>query len=71
VAVRTALGLHTGDKLDFVLDQDGSKVVPLRALASSLKGRFSGRTATLVDFKKWTNSAGLGLQPLCVTIWGK
>ena len=33
--VRTALGLHAGAKLDFVLDQDGFRVVPLRNLAPS------------------------------------
>jgi AbrB family looped-hinge helix DNA binding protein len=41
--VRTALGLHAGVKLDFVLDQDSFKVVPLRHSVPSLKGRFAGR----------------------------
>lgn len=41
--VRSALGLHAGAKLDFVLGQDGFKVVPLRASVPSLKGRFAGR----------------------------
>ncbi|MFZ4539953.1 AbrB/MazE/SpoVT family DNA-binding domain-containing protein [Propionivibrio sp.] len=49
LAVRTALGLHMGDKLDFVLDQDGLKVVPMRASEPTLKGRFSGRASTPVS----------------------
>lgn len=43
LAVRSALGLHAGAKLDFVLDQDSFKVVPLRNSVPSLKGRFAGR----------------------------
>lgn len=49
LAVRTALGLHPGAKLDFVLDQDSFKVVPLRSAVASLKGRFAGRTAAPVS----------------------
>lgn len=49
LAVRTALGLHAGAKLDFVLDQDGFKVVPLRNSVPSLKGRFAGRVAKPVS----------------------
>ena len=47
--VRTALGLHAGAKLDFVLDNDGFRVVPLRNLAPSLKGRFAGRVSKPVS----------------------
>lgn len=47
--VRTALGLHVGAKLDFVLDQDGFKVVPLRNSVPSLKGRFAGRSSKPVS----------------------
>lgn len=43
VAVRTALGLHPGSKVDFVPVKDGFKVVALRADVASLKGRFAGR----------------------------
>ncbi len=49
LAVRTALGLHPGAKLDFVLDQDSFKVVPLRSAVASLKGRFAGRTSAPVS----------------------
>lgn len=45
LAVRTALGLHAGAQMDFVLDEDGFKVVPLRANSSTLKGRFAGRVS--------------------------
>lgn len=49
LAVRTALGLHAGAKLDFVLDQDSFKVVPLRNSVPSLKGRFAGRASKPVS----------------------
>ncbi|WP_394754948.1 AbrB/MazE/SpoVT family DNA-binding domain-containing protein [Rhodoferax sp.] len=49
LAVRTALGLHAGAKLDFVLDQDSFKVVPLRNSVPSLKGRFAGRVSKPVS----------------------
>jgi antitoxin PrlF len=45
LALRTALGLHAGAKLDFVQQDDGFKVVPLRSGVDTLKGRFSGRVA--------------------------
>ena len=50
-AVRTALGLHTGAKVDFVRIGDGFKVVPLRNDASSLKGRFAGRATKPVSIE--------------------
>lgn len=43
LTVRTALGLHAGSKLDFVVEEGGFKIVPLRNVASTLKGRFAGR----------------------------
>jgi AbrB family looped-hinge helix DNA binding protein len=43
LALRTALGLQAGSKLDFVQQGDGFKVVPLRMAAASLNGRFAGR----------------------------
>jgi len=43
--VRSALGLHAGTKLDFVLEHDSFKAVPLRTSVPSLKGRFAGRAA--------------------------
>jgi antitoxin PrlF len=49
LALRTALGLHAGSKLDFVPAQDGFMVVPLRTATATLKGRFSGRAAKPVS----------------------
>ena len=48
-SVRLALGLHAGTKVDFVPTADGFKVVPLRADASTLKGRFAGRATGAVS----------------------
>ena len=48
-AVRAALGLHAGTKVDFVPVADGFKLVPHRNEASSLKGRFAGRVARPVS----------------------
>lgn len=51
-AVRRALGLHTGTKVDFVPVADGFKVVPLHAAdTASLKGRFSGRAVKAVSIE--------------------
>ena len=44
-AVRIALGLHTGTRVDFVPVADGFMLVPLRNEVASLKGRFAGRVA--------------------------
>ncbi|MEO5660511.1 MAG: AbrB/MazE/SpoVT family DNA-binding domain-containing protein [Polaromonas sp.] len=48
-AVRTALDLHAGTKVDFVPVTDGFKLVPHRNEAASLKGRFAGRVAKPVS----------------------
>ena len=48
-AVRAALGLHAGTKVDFVAVADGFKLVPQRDEAASLKGRFAGRVAKPVS----------------------
>lgn len=47
--LRLALGLHAGTKLDFLLDKDGFRVVPLRGASTPLKGRFSGRISQAVS----------------------
>jgi len=49
LALRTALGLHAGAKLDFVQDADGFKVIPLRNASDTLKGRFAGRVSKAVS----------------------
>lgn len=48
--LRISLGLHAGSKLDFIREDNGFKVIPVTsAVASSLKGRFAGRTARSVS----------------------
>lgn len=49
LTVRTALGLHAGITLDFVVEGDGFKVVPLRNAATTLNGRFTGRVVIPVN----------------------
>lgn len=51
-AVRRALGLHAGAKLDFVRVEGGFKLVPLSGVESnSLKGRFAGRADTAASIE--------------------
>ena len=48
--VRKAMGLESGDRVDFVEDgQGGFRVVPLRKSIVSVKGRFAGRAAQPVS----------------------
>ena len=49
LAVRAALGLYAGTKVDFVPVADGFKIVPHPNVAASLKGRFAGRVAKPVS----------------------
>lgn len=51
VAVRVALGLHSGSRLDFQLTDDGFKVVPAPTASPSLKGRFAGRARQPVSLE--------------------
>ena len=49
-AVRRALGLQAGTKVDFVPVPGGFKLVPLHSNeASKLKGRFAGRARKVVN----------------------
>jgi AbrB family looped-hinge helix DNA binding protein len=49
-AVRDALGLKTGDKVDFVPQPDGGfRVLALRRDVSELKGLFAGRATRAVS----------------------
>lgn len=52
LAVRQALGLHAGSKVDFVPVADGFKMVPLLKPAATLKGRFAGRVAKPVSIQQ-------------------
>ena len=51
VAVRQALGLQAGSKVDFVPVTGGFKVVALHADVTSLKGRFAGRVKKAVSLE--------------------
>lgn len=51
-AVRTALGLEAGDRLDFVEIEGGYKLVPLRKDVRVLKGRFAGRVSEPVTIEQ-------------------
>ena len=49
-AVRQALGLEAGDKIDFVAGPDGGfRVMVLRRDAKHLRGRFAGRAPAAVS----------------------
>ena len=48
-SVRTALSLRAGTRVDFVPVAGGFKLVPQRAAAVSLKGRFAGRVTKPVS----------------------
>ncbi len=43
IAVRTALGLTVGQKIDFQPDENGFRIVALTTDISLLRGRFAGR----------------------------
>ena len=50
--VRKALGIESGDKLDFVEVEGGYLLVPLRKDVRVLKGRFAGRVRTPVSVEQ-------------------
>ena len=49
LTVRTALGLTTGQKLDFLPEGDGFRLVVLKADMAALRGRFAGRVLSPVS----------------------
>lgn len=49
LSVRTALGLTAGQKIDFLPDGNGFRVVALSADVSALRGRFAGRVKNPVS----------------------
>jgi antitoxin PrlF len=51
-AVRVALGLTAGQKVDFLPDGDSFRVVALRTEVSSLRGRFAGRVKKPITIKQ-------------------
>jgi antitoxin PrlF len=60
LAVRAALGLAAGQKLDFLADGDGFRVVALKTEMSSLKGRFAGRVSSPVSLADMDNAIASG-----------
>ncbi|HEY2256155.1 MAG TPA: AbrB/MazE/SpoVT family DNA-binding domain-containing protein [Variovorax sp.] len=58
LAVRTALGLRPGAKVDFIAQGDGFKVVALKADPSTLKGRFAGRVAKPISIEAINEAIG-------------
>lgn len=51
LAVRTALGLSAGHKVDFVAQDGNFIVVPVRSDVATLKGRFAGRASKPVTIE--------------------
>ena len=50
--VRRELGLQTGDKVDFVPDEEGGfRMVPVRKDVRELRGRFAGRAVKPVSIE--------------------
>lgn len=49
LVVRQALGLHAVTRLDFAVEGDCLRVVPLRHALPSPKGRFAGRASAPVS----------------------
>ena len=55
--VRRELGLQTGDKVDFVPDEDGGfRMVPVRKDVKELRGRFAGRVVKPVSIEDMANA---------------
>lgn len=50
--VRKTLGLSVGDKVDFVEDAGGYRLVPLHNDIRKLKGRFAGRVKRSVSLEE-------------------
>ena len=51
IAVRAALGLGVGNKVDFVSRDGGFVLVPVRSDVAALKGRFAGRVKKPVSIQ--------------------
>lgn len=55
-AVRRALGLVAGDRVDFVEVEGGYKLTPLQKDIRTLKGRFAGRVAEPVSIDQMNDA---------------
>ena len=58
LALRTALGLNAGSRLDVVQENDGFRLTPLRMASSSLKGRFAGRATKVPSIADMDRAIG-------------
>lgn len=56
LAVRLALGLQAGDKVDFLPVEGGFKVVPVRGDMRAMKGRFAGRVGAPVTIEQMNDA---------------
>jgi AbrB family looped-hinge helix DNA binding protein len=59
-AVRSELGIETGDKVDFVRVEDGFKLVVLRKDVRCLKGRFAERVNKPVTIEQMNQAIAQG-----------
>ncbi len=60
LAVRRALGLTAGQKIDFLREGDSFRVVALRADVAALRGRFAGRVNKLVSIAEMDAAIAAG-----------
>jgi antitoxin PrlF len=59
-AVRTALGLTAGQKIDFLPDGDSVRVVAVRTAVAVLRGRFAGRVKKPVSIAEMDAAIAAG-----------
>ena len=59
LAVREALGLRPGAKVDFVPTQEGFRLVAVQRDVATLKGRFAGRVARAVSLAEMDEAIAL------------
>ncbi|SCC95531.1 conserved hypothetical protein [Thiomonas sp. X19] len=60
LAVRKALGVSTGQQVDFVPDKDGFRVVAVSHDVATLKGRFAGRVGKPVSLEAMDEAIAAG-----------
>jgi antitoxin PrlF len=60
LAVRAALGLTAGQKIDFLPEGDSFRVVALRTDVSALRGRFAGRVKKPVSIAEMDAAIAAG-----------
>jgi antitoxin PrlF len=59
-AVRAALGLAAGQKIEFLPEGDSFRVVAQRSDVSALRGRFAGRVKKSVSIAQMDAATALG-----------